>query len=128
MIIGGHRKKTEKVLQYLQRMYMPVKNYFDLEPELLDSYRQLGKDVLPVYSFSSLVPEVFSFGETHLQLLQSFCRNRLNIELAPISLTDSPIAREEIDQQAATLRKMAGESIRLRLEAIQNHMRKQGSS
>ncbi len=128
VIIGGHRKKTEKVLQYLQRMYMPVKNYFDLEPELLDSYRQLGKDVLPVYSFSSLVPEVFSFGENHLQLLRSFCRNRLNIELAPISLTDSPIAREEIDQQAATLRKMAEESIRLRLEAIQNHMRKQGSS
>jgi hypothetical protein len=35
VIIGGQRKKTEKVLMYLRRMYMPLKNYMDLEQEFI---------------------------------------------------------------------------------------------
>ncbi len=35
VIIGGHKKKTEKVLLHLRRMYMPLQNYKDLEPEFL---------------------------------------------------------------------------------------------
>ena len=128
VIIGGHRKKTEKVLQYLQRMYMPVQNYLDMESEVLDSYRLLGKDVLPVNSFSSLVPEVFYFGEKHQQLLQSFFKRRIDIELTPDSLEILPTAREENRKRAAELRGMAEENIRQRLLAIQNHMNKQGSS
>lgn len=128
VIIGGHRKKTEKVLQYLQRMYMPVQNYLDLEPEVLDSYRMLHKDVLPVNSFSSLVPEVFYFGDKHLQLLQDFFKDRIDIELSPDLRVISPAAREDLGKQAAELRRIAEESIRLRLLAIQKHMNKQDSS
>lgn len=127
VIIGGHRKKTEKVLQYLQRMYMPVQNFLDLEPEVLDAYRLLGKDVLPVSSFSSLVPEVFYFGEKHQQLLQSFFRSRLANELSPVSLEIPPADREEFGKQVAELRRLAEENIRQRLLAIQNHMDKKGS-
>jgi transitional endoplasmic reticulum ATPase len=43
VIIGGHRKKAEKVLQYLPRMFMPLQNYQDLEPELLEAYRLEGR-------------------------------------------------------------------------------------
>jgi SpoVK/Ycf46/Vps4 family AAA+-type ATPase len=128
VIIGGHRKKTEKVLQYLQRMYMPVQNYFDLEPEVLDSYRLLNKDVLPVNSFSSLVPEVFYFGEIHQQLLQSFFKQRIDIELTLNSREISPETREDNIKRAADLRRMAEENIRRRLLAIRNHMVKQGSN
>jgi transitional endoplasmic reticulum ATPase len=128
VIIGGHRKKTEKVLQYLQRMYMPVQNYRDLEQEALDSYRLLGKDVLPVSSFSSLVPEVFYFGENHLQLLQDFCKRRIDIELTPASQPAPPAIKEEMITQAAGLRMMAEANIRQRLLAIQNHMNRQDSS
>ncbi|MDD2308203.1 MAG: AAA family ATPase [Desulfuromonadaceae bacterium] len=128
VIIGGHRKKTEKVLQYLQRMYMPVQNYLDLEPEALESYRLLGKDVLPVSSFSSLVPEVFYFGENHLQLLQDFCKRRIDIELTPASQPVPLATKEEMITQAAGLRMMAEANIRQRLLAIQNHMNRQDSS
>ena len=33
VIIGGHKKKTEKVLLHLRRMYMPLQNYKDLQPD-----------------------------------------------------------------------------------------------
>ncbi len=128
VIIGGHRKKTEKVLQYLQRMYMPVQNYHDMEAEVLDSYRLLGKDVVPVNSFSSLVPEVFYFGENHQQLLRSFFRCRIDIELTPDSQGILPAAKEDTGKRAAELRGIAEEKIRQRLLAIQEHMNKQGSS
>jgi SpoVK/Ycf46/Vps4 family AAA+-type ATPase len=128
VIIGGHRKKTEKVLQYLQRMYLPVQNYFDLEPEVLDSYRLINKDVLPVSSFSSLVPEVFLFGENHHQLLQSFIQRRIDTELSHNSMEISPGIKADMSSRAADLRRLAEEHIRSRLLAIRNHMVKQGSS
>ena len=128
VIIGGHLKKTEKVLQYLQRMYMPVQNYFDLEPEVIDSYRMLNKYVLPVNSFSSLVPEVFYFGEHHQQLLQSYLKSRNEIELNPNSRDIPPETKEENNNRAIELRRTAEENIRLRLLAIQNHMNNQVSS
>jgi hypothetical protein len=62
VIIGGHRKKTEKVLTYLRRMYMPLKNYMDLEPDLLAGYWAQDKDVLGVTHFGELIPEVVWLG------------------------------------------------------------------
>ena len=128
VLIGGHRKKTEKVLQYLQRMYMPIQNYKDMESEVLDSYRLLGKDVLPVNSFSSLVPEVFYFGENQQQLLQDYLKSRIDIELALESLQVLTTAKEDNNKRAAALRTIAEENIRRRLLAIHNHMNRQGSS
>ncbi len=81
VIIGGHRKKAEKVLQYLSRMYMPVQNFLDLEPELLQAYRMEGRDIRGVRSFSALVPEVFTFGEQHYRLLDDFLRRRRELDL-----------------------------------------------
>ncbi len=51
VIIGGHQKKTEKVLLYLERMYMPLQNYRDMDPQILEAYRAVDKDVIGVRSF-----------------------------------------------------------------------------
>ena len=80
VIIGGHRKKVEKVLQYLPRMYLPQQNYQDLEPEVLAAYRLEGRDIRGVRSFSALVPEVFDFGEAHRRQLEALLRRRLESE------------------------------------------------
>jgi len=60
VIIGGHRKKTEKVLLYLRRMYMPLQNYKDLEPEFLIGYWQREKDIIAVTHFADLMYHVES--------------------------------------------------------------------
>lgn len=58
VIIGGHKKKTQKVLMHLRRMYMPLQNYKDLEHEFLDNYWSQQKDILGVTHFGDLVSEV----------------------------------------------------------------------
>ncbi|MHB8764375.1 MAG: AAA family ATPase, partial [Deferrisomatales bacterium] len=58
VIIGGHKRKTETVLLHLRRMYMPLQNYRDLEPQFLANYWDQGQDVLGVTHFGDLVPEV----------------------------------------------------------------------
>ncbi len=104
VLIGGHRKKTEKVLQYLQRMYMPQQNYNDMEPEVLDAYRAMGKDVIGVRSFSTLVPEVFDFGEEHQRQLREFFNQRRELARTPLDLESLPAARALLQQTAANLR------------------------
>ncbi len=128
VIIGGHRKKTEKVLQYLQRMFMPIQNYQDMEPEVLDSYRAIGKDVIPITSFSSLVPEVFYFGENYQQKLSAYLKQRLDIAQTPGSLEILPAAKEDNSRQCCEIRELAEEHIRQRLQAIESHMQQKGST
>ncbi|WP_303723083.1 AAA family ATPase [Malonomonas rubra] len=122
VIIGGHHKKTEKVLQYLQRMYMPVQNYLDMEPEVLDAYRTIGKDVVAVSSFSSLVPEVFYIDNDYQQQLQMFFQNRLEIAMAPASLEGLAGIKQENLARGKKLRLIVEEHIRQRLLAIEKHM------
>jgi hypothetical protein len=88
----------------------------------------LGKDVLPVSSFSSLVPEVFLFNAKQQQLLQDFFKNRIEIELTHASAEILSTVKKENKQRAAELRIIAEENIRQRLLAIQSHMNSQGSS
>jgi hypothetical protein len=107
---------------------MPMQNYLDMEVEVLDSYRLLGKDVLPVNSFSSLVPEVFYFNENQQQLLQDFFENRIKIELTHAAAEFLSTVKEENNKRAAELRAIAEENIRQRLLAIHNHMNRHGAS
>ena len=122
VIIGGHRKKTEKVLQYLQRMYMPLQNYLDMEPEVLDAYRTIGKDVVAINSFSALVPEVFYFGAEYQQQLQAFFQQRQKLALTPRALESQPAAWKETAALSEKLRQTAEELILRRLTSIERHM------
>jgi hypothetical protein len=120
VIIGGHRKKAEKVLQYLPRMYMPMQNYQDLEPELLEAYRLEGRDIRGVRSFSALVPEVFFFGDLQQRRLNEFLRLRLDSDRKaglPEGLSASA-RKGELERREAELRSQAEEEIRRRIEAI----------
>jgi hypothetical protein len=120
VIIGGHRKKAEKVLQYLPRMFMPMQNYQDLEPELLDAYRLEGRDIRGVRSFSALVPEVFFFDDLQQRRLGEYLRLRLEFDRkAGLSEGLSVSAKkEELERREAELRGQAEEEIRRRIEAI----------
>ncbi len=116
VIIGGHRKKTEKVLQYLSRMYMPQQNYMDLEPEVLDSYRMEGREIRGVRSFSSLVPEVFFIDEGHHDALRELLEMRRRFDLE--RLTPDPEKRRELEMREAVLRQQAEAEVRRRMHAI----------
>ncbi len=81
VIIGGHRKKTEKVLTYLRRMYMPLKNYMDLAPDLLAGYWGKDKDVLGVTHFGELIPEVVWLGQDYEQRLLELINLRISYKI-----------------------------------------------
>jgi SpoVK/Ycf46/Vps4 family AAA+-type ATPase len=121
VIIGGHRRKAEKVLQYLPRMFMPLQNYADLEPEVLEAYRLEGRDIRGVRSFSALVPEVFLFDDDHHRQLTDFLRLRLEADLReqPGGRT---ISRPELAEREVALRKRAEEEIRKRMLALRGYL------
>jgi SpoVK/Ycf46/Vps4 family AAA+-type ATPase len=81
VIIGGHKKKTEKVLTYLRRMFMPLKNYIDLEPDLLAGYWGKDKDVLGVTHFGDLIPEVVWLGSKYEEKLLKLIDLRISYKL-----------------------------------------------
>jgi len=116
VIIGGHRKKTEKVLQYLRRMYLPERNFRELEPELLQAYRLEGKEVRGVGSFSALVPEVFIFSEEHSALLVRYLGHRQRAGLGPEEA--APEAWSQLEAMAKELRALAEAEVRRRIQCI----------
>jgi len=81
VIIGGHKKKAQKVLLHLRRMYMPLQNYKDLELEFLENYWSQNKDILGVTHFGDLVPEVVYFGEDYEEILLELIDTRIRYKL-----------------------------------------------
>ncbi len=122
VIIGGHRKKAEKVLQYLPRMYMPMQNYLDLEPEVLEAYRIEKRDIRGVRSFSSLVPEVFDFGEMHRQRLTEWMKLRMEADLNEGRVESQAACKADLERREDELRKMAEGELRRRIEAVRRHL------
>jgi hypothetical protein len=121
VIIGGHRKKAEKVLQYLPRMYMPLQNYQDLEPEVLEAYRLEGRDIRGVRSFSALVPEVYALGEGHRRKLAELQAFRLQLELQA-GKREALGGAAELARREAELRALVETEIRRRVEAIRDFL------
>jgi len=78
VIIGGHAKKTERVLQELERMYMPQKNYEDMDIDFLSSYWEENKDVLGVNDFRSLVPEVLCVDDKCSEYVKKLIQKRID--------------------------------------------------
>ncbi|MDZ7581456.1 MAG: hypothetical protein U5R30_12785 [Deltaproteobacteria bacterium] len=62
VIISSHKKKAQKVLMHLRRMYMPLQNYKDLEHEFLDSYWSQGKDILGVTHSGNWCQKSYAWG------------------------------------------------------------------
>jgi len=115
VIIGGHRRKAEKVLQYLRRMYMPQQNYLDLEPEVLEAYRSAGRDIRGVRSFSALVPEVLQVSEE--QRFERYHALRLKRDLHQHGDARG-VDERELEKQERELRREAEAEIARRVQVI----------
>jgi hypothetical protein len=124
VIIGGHKKKAEKVLQYLRRMYMPLQNYKDLEQDFLASYWLQSKDVLAVTHFADLVPDVVWLGPAYEERLHELIGLRISYKLAKYrgQAVSEPEKRRILDERAA-LRALVEAEIVRRLEAIRSWLR-----
>ncbi len=124
VIIGGQRKKTEKVLMYLRRMYMPLKNYLDLEKEFLVNYWTQDKDILGVTHFGDLVPEVICLDPEYEQVLQDliFIRIRYKLDKYQGNRPDEAI-KEDILRKKEILRIRAEKEIKNRLIALRRYLR-----
>ncbi len=123
VIIGGHRKKTEKVLLYLRRMYMPLQNYKDLEPEFLIGYWQRGKDIIAVTHFADLMPEVLFLDDTHNDMRETLIENRITFKTDKYYAREHPPGlKEEIITAKQRMRQRAEEEILRRVNAIRMYL------
>ena len=124
VIIGGQRKKTEKVLMYLRRMYMPLKNYLDLEQEFLVNYWNQDKDILGVTHFGDLVPEVVCLDPEYEQVLQELISVRIRYKLDKYQGRGRDDAvKEQILRNKEILRARAEKEIKNRLSALRRYLR-----
>jgi transitional endoplasmic reticulum ATPase len=127
VIIGGHKKKTEKVLLYLRRMYMPLKNYMDLEQEFLYNYWSQGKDVLGVTHFGDLVPEVVSLNPEYEKMLQELIDIRIQFKILKYQDKKPPEAlKEQILKYKELLRSQLEKEIKARLGSLRRYLRNPG--
>jgi transitional endoplasmic reticulum ATPase len=124
VIIGGHKKKTEKVLTYLRRMYMPLKNYMDLEQDFLTGYWSQNKDVLGVTHFGDLIPEVVWLNPDYEHKLLELIDLRIRYKLSKYQGTPAPPgAKEEIVRIKEALRNDVEKEFRTRLVALRHYLR-----
>ncbi|MEE4364796.1 MAG: AAA family ATPase [Desulfotignum sp.] len=123
VIIGGHRKKTEKVLLYLRRMYMPLQNYKDLEPEFLMGYWLRQKDIIAVTHFADLMPEVLFLDKAHNDMREELIARRIKYKTEKYYDTQkSPYLKEEIIHTKLLMRQRAESEILRRVNAIRLYL------
>ncbi len=124
VIIGGHKKKSEKVLSYLRRMYMPLQNYKDLERDFLISFWDREKDILGVTHFGELVPEVMWLGPEWDRILEKLIPLRIAYKMNKYSKNDRAVdIKKEIIRIKGTLRERLEGEIVCRVGAIRQYLR-----
>ena len=123
VIIGGHKKKAEKVLQYLRRMYMPRQNYQSLENDFLIGYWAQDKDILGVTHFGDLVPETIWLGEDYEEKLLELIELRIKYKLKKYQNNEvDEKSSEDIIRLKSVLRQLAEQEITRKLGAIKNYL------
>jgi hypothetical protein len=124
VIIGGHKRKAEKVLQHLRLMYMPLQNYKDLELELLGSYWAQKKDILGVTHFGDLVPEVLWLGAAYENQTDELISLRIDYKINKYKgFQSDPKAKNKIIDTKRLLREQMEKEIRTRLKSIHLYLR-----
>ncbi len=123
VIIGGHKKKAEKVLQYLRRMYMPLQNYRDLDIDYLMAYWEQGKDILGVTHFGDLVPEVLWLGDDYHETLERLIHLRVAYKIRKYRGERPPAdMKQQILEAKAELRAAAEDELVRRIDAIRAYL------
>ncbi len=124
VIIGGHKKKAQKVLFHLRRMFMPLQNYKDLELDFLENYWLQGKDILGVTHFGDLVPEVMYFGEDYEKILLDLINLRIEYKLGKLQGNQlNKDIKEKILMKKHRLKDQAEKEILSRLNALRKYLR-----
>jgi SpoVK/Ycf46/Vps4 family AAA+-type ATPase len=123
VIIGGHTKKAEKVLLHLKRMYMPQKNYDDLQHEYLANYWRQNKDIVGVVHFGDLVPEVLWLGDDYGEQISQLLDLRIQQKLSRYrgQRIENDFLKRVSNAKRALKHHLEGE-IRLRLESIRTYL------
>jgi hypothetical protein len=105
-------------------MYMPLKNYVDLEQEFLVNYWTQDKDILGVTHFGDLVPEVICLDEEYEKVLQDLISIRIAYKLRKYQgqRPDEAI-KEEILKKKDILRIRAEKEIKNRLVSLRRYLR-----
>lgn len=128
VLIGGHKKKTEKVLMYLRRMYLPQNNFKDLEKEFLISHWRRDKDIVGVTHFGELVPEVLWLGERCSRKVRKLISNRIRYRLEVKRKGGSQAAgQKQILKLKSELKTDVENEILRRINAIRKYLRNPGS-
>ncbi len=123
VIIGGHKRKTEKVLQYLRRMYMPRQNYKSLETDFLIGYWSQNKDILGVTHFGELVPETIWLSADYEELLLELIDYRIRYKLKKYQSNElDQEANENIIRIKSILKQQAEKEIIRKIEAIKYYI------
>ncbi len=123
VIIGGHKKKTEKVLTHLRRMYMPLKNYMDFSLDLLAGYWEQGKDVLGVTHFGELISEVVWLSPDYEKRLLELTDLRIAYKLAKYrGEQQQPGAKQRILKIKESLKSEVEKELHARLAAIRRYL------
>ena len=107
---------------HLRLMYMPQKNYADLDPEFMFNYWRQDKDIIGVTHFGDLVYEVLWLGDAYEKKLCRLIARRVEQKrkqyqkgtaLGPLS--------DEITALAAVLKKEMEAEIIRRLSALRQY-------
>ena len=123
VIIGGHKRKAEKVLQYLRRMYMPQQNYKSLEIDFLIGYWSQDKDILGVTHFGDLVPETIWLGDDYEKVLLELIDHRIRYKLKKYQHGEIHEADDEhIIRLKSILKQQAEKEIIRKIEAIKYYL------
>jgi hypothetical protein len=124
VIIGGHKRKAQKVLLHLRRMYMPLQNYKDLEMEFLENYWSQGKDILGVTHFGDLVPEVMYLDEEYEKILLDLIDMRIEYKFNKYrGNAPQEEIKEEILKKKDALKSRMEKEILSRLAALRRYLR-----
>ena len=124
VIIGGHKKKAQKVLMHLRRMYMPLQNYKDLEQEFLENYWTQGKDILGVTHFGDLVPEVMYLGAEYEAVIKELIDLRIRYKLDKYRDGNAQEeVKEKILHTKEILKAQMEKDIIWRLQAVRRYLR-----
>ncbi|SHO49311.1 AAA family ATPase [Desulfopila aestuarii] len=123
VIIGGQKKKAEKVLQYLRRMYMPRQNYRSLEIDFLMGYWTQNKDILAVTYFGELVPETIWLNDEYEEMLLELIDLRIKYKIKKYQHNErDEAAKERIIRLRSILRQQAETEIVRKLAAIRSYI------
>ncbi len=126
VIIGGTHNKTQIVLSYLNRMYVPIQNLKDVDFLTLERYWQEGKDVIGYENFPGIVGEVFYWGKEREQEIETFFKKRIEAKQQELVAPEEAKALyAQVQQLHKTSRTIAEEDFRKRILCIEAYI-KQG--